>query len=235
MGKKRENTKTQPPCGNDGPDPHVSESAFPEANGRGMETHGPLFGLTTEVVTQQYRDKIFRYILRHVRDPAEADDLTQETFLRVHRKLASLQDPATLSTWIYRIATNICYDRFRQPSYRHRAKPLPANVDGNESEQELEDTGAPRLDQIIDRADMGNCIREFIEHLSDSYRTVILLHDLHRMTNPEIAQALDCSLATVKIRLHRARLRLKEALAAGCDFSHDDRGVFVCERKLPGE
>ena len=66
-----------------------------------------------------------------------------------------------------------------------------------------------------------------------SYRTVILLHDLHGMTNPEIAQALDCSLAAVKVRLHRARLRLKEALASGCAFSHDERGVFVCERKAP--
>ena len=95
-------------------------------------------------------------------------------------------------------------------------------------------TGAMRF-VLIDQADMGHCVREFIERLSDSYRTVIFLHDLHGMTNPEIAQALDCSLATVKIRLHRARTRLKEALAKGCDFSYDERGVFVCRRKRPTE
>ena len=206
-----------------------------EANRQGMEVPRTVDGLTSEAVAEEYRDRIFRYILRLARDPAEAEDLTQETFLRVHRRLESLQDSATLSTWLYRIATNVCYDRFRQPSYRHRAKPKSGTFDGDENEKELEDTGAPRLDQIIDRAEMGNCIQEFIERLSDSYRTVILLHDLHGMTNPEIAQAMGCSLATVKIRLHRARSRLKEALAAGCNFSYDDRGVFVCERKLPGE
>jgi RNA polymerase sigma-70 factor (ECF subfamily) len=185
--------------------------------------------LNSAAISEQYRDKIYRYILRLVHDPSDADDLTQETFLRVHRKLETLQDPATVSTWIYRIATNICYDRFRQKS----RQPVVSVQRDEDTDTEPEDTEALRLDQYIDREDMGNCIREFMEGLSDSYRTVIMLHDLHGMTNPEIAETLACSLHTVKIRLHRARQRLKDALARGCNFSHDDRGVFVCERKLP--
>ncbi len=189
--------------------------------------------LTSEAVFAEYKDRIYGYVLRLVRDAAEADDLVQETFLRVHRKLDTLEDPATLSTWLYRIATNLCYDRFRQPSYR-RSIPLSDMAAGDDDgEVALEDRDTPSLDQVIDRADMGQCVREFIEHLSDGYRTVIFLHDLHGMTNPEIAEVLECSLATVKIRLHRARLRLKEALAKGCNFSHDERGALVCERKPP--
>jgi len=191
--------------------------------------------LTSEAVFAQYKDRIHRYILRLVRDASEADDLAQETFLRLHRKLDTLEDPATLSTWLYRIATNLCYDRFRQPSYRRSVQLSDVTPGDDDGEVALEDRDTLSLDQVIDRADMGQCVREFIERLSDSYRTVILLHDLHGMTNPEIAEVLECSLATVKIRLHRARLRLKEALAKGCNFSHDERGALVCERKPCGK
>ena len=77
---------------------------------------------------------------------------------------------------------------------------------------------------------MTACVRSFLEDLSDEYRQVILLHDLEGLTNAEIAKMLGASLATVKIRLHRARRKLQAALAAGCDFSLDEHGVFVCER-----
>ena len=78
---------------------------------------------------------------------------------------------------------------------------------------------------------MGSCVRQYIEDLPDSYRAVILLHDLEGLTNPEIADLLGISLATAKIRLHRARNRLREALGDGCSFSRDDRDVLVCERR----
>jgi RNA polymerase sigma-70 factor, ECF subfamily len=187
--------------------------------------------LTSAGVFEAYGDRIRTYIVSIVRDPSEAEDLTQETFLRAHRKLQSLQDPATLSTWLYRIATHVCYDRFRQPSYRRKAPLADAGGENETKDLDLEDENTPRLDTALERAEMNACIREYIENLSDSYRTVILLHDLHGMTNPEIAEKMGCSLATVKIRLHRARVRLKETLAGACDFSHDEQGVLGCERK----
>jgi RNA polymerase sigma-70 factor (ECF subfamily) len=76
-------------------------------------------------------------------------------------------------------------------------------------------------------------VQEYIEDLPDSYRAVILLHDVQELTNPEIAEMLGVSLATVKIRLHRARSKLRDALGEGCSFSKDERGVGVCERKPP--
>lgn len=185
--------------------------------------------LTSASVFEQYGDKIRRYILGMVHNPTEADDLTQETFLRVHRRLKSLNDPAALSVWIYRIATNVCYDRFRQSSYRHSTQSLDITSDDNDVE--TEDVDAPRVDKVIGQAEMTACVGQYLDRLSDSYRTVILLHDLHGMTNPEIAEHLGCSLATVKIRLHRARRRLKAALSAGCNLSHDKDGSFICEPK----
>lgn len=175
------------------------------------------------------RDAIYRYILRIVRNPAEAEDLTQETLLRAYGKLATLQDPARLTPWLYRIATNVTYDRFRQASYRHRPQSLSADAEGSDG-QAAEDVAdpEPRLDKVMEQQEMSSCVQDYIEALPQSYRAVILLHDVQGLTNPEIAEMLGLSLATVKIRLHRARNRLRAALGEGCSFSTDERGVNVC-------
>ena len=179
-----------------------------------------------------HRDAIYRYILRLVRNSATAEDLTQETLLRAHRKRASLDDPARLVPWLYRIATNISHDRFREASYRHRPESLDAEIDGT-SENLATTTAdpAPRLDKVMDQKEMGACVQDYMAGLSDSYRAVILLHDAEGLTNSEIAQMLGVSLATVKIRLHRARARLRDALDRACSFSTDERGVLVCDPK----
>jgi RNA polymerase sigma-70 factor, ECF subfamily len=189
-------------------------------------------GLTSATVFQQYRERIYRYILQLVRDEAEAEDLTQETFLRAHRRLETLQDAASLAVWLYRIATHVCYDRFRQSSYRSE-KSLDVAADDSPSPAEVQhaDTNALGLDQVVERAEMSACVQGFLEELPDDHRMAIMLHDLHGLTNPEVARMLGCSLETVKIRVHRARSRLKAALTAGCEFSHDERGALVCDRK----
>ncbi len=76
---------------------------------------------------------------------------------------------------------------------------------------------------------MSVCGQRYRNDLPDGYRAVILLHDLNGQTDPEIAAALDVSLANVKVRLHRARQKLRAALGAGCTFSHDECNVLVCE------
>ena len=175
------------------------------------------------------------YILGLMRDPAEADDLTQETFLRAIRKLDTLNDETKLSAWLYRIATNICHDRYRQLARRRESVSLDAEPDESPSSRDglLADDSGPALDQLLEQGEMSDCVQNYINELPDSYRAVILLHDLEGLTNDEIARMLDCTLGTVKIRLHRARTKLKNALDKGCAFSTDQRGVFVCEPKPP--
>ncbi len=182
-----------------------------------------------------YGNPIRGYILSLTRDPAEADDLTQETFLRAIRKLDTLHDDTKLSAWLYRIATNICHDRYRQISRRRESVSLDTSADENSGSMEptIADIDNPGLDQLLERSEMSGCVQRYMEELPDSYRAVILLHDLEGMTNDEIAKMLGCSLGSVKIRLHRARAKLKSALENGCAFSTDKRGVFVCEPKTP--
>ncbi|NQT12431.1 MAG: RNA polymerase sigma factor [Planctomycetes bacterium] len=182
-----------------------------------------------------YRERIYGYVLSMARDAAEAEDLTQETFLRAHAKLSTLDDPARLSPWLYRIATNVCYDRFRQASYRKRPQSLDGTTEGDMEAGRTEalTDPAPRLDKVMEQKEMSVCVQQYLVGLSDSYRAVILLHDVEGMTNPEIAEMLGAPLSTVKIRLHRAREKLRAALSEGCRFTLDERGVFVCEPKRP--
>lgn len=185
-------------------------------------------GLGAAGLYAQYGAPIQRYIRQMVRDPSEAEDLTQETFLRAYSRLDSLQDPGALKSWLYRIATNVCYDRFRRPGPRAGTVSLDL-LPGVEAEPPWGDPGDPSLAQALEQQEMSECVQRFIGELPDSYRSVILLHDLEGVTNNQIARMLDTSLDVVKIRLHRARRKLKATLAAGCQFSNDERGVLVCE------
>jgi RNA polymerase sigma-70 factor, ECF subfamily len=185
-------------------------------------------GLEVQALFADHYDRIRRYILSMVRDPAEADDLTQDAFLRAYSRYSSLRDAGALTTWLYRIATHVCLDRLRQ---RTRRRPMESGEDPNAVD--LADPGVPSLQQAVEQEEMSSCVQRYIEQLPDSYRSVILLHDLHELTGPEIAGVLGESLATVKIRLHRARRRLQSSLEGGCTFSRNERDVLVCEPRPP--
>lgn len=178
-------------------------------------------------VAERYRALIYRYILRLVRNGSLADDLTQETFLRVHQHLADLKDAGALEAWLYRIATNLSYDRLRRREPAGAALPLVETDE--ESDGVVPKDGALRPDQLLEQKEMGDCVMRFLTELPAGYRQVLLLHDLQGYTDPEIAQMLGLSVENARVRLHRARAKLRAALAKGCQFSHDERGVFTCE------
>ena len=176
----------------------------------------------TGATLEWHRDRIYRFALGMLRDRSLAEDAVQETFLRAYRGIDSLRDPVALTTWLYRIATRVCIDLIRNQS-------RPAGSAPETELDELEDAESPSLQQIVERADMSSCVQIYIEGLSDGYRSVILMHDLEGLTSAEIASALGLTLATVKMRLHRARLRLRTQLEADCALTHDERNVLVCE------
>jgi len=188
-------------------------------------------GVPTEssAVAERHRAAIYRYVSRLVGSSSLADDLTQETFLRVHRHLGELKDPAALEAWLYRVATNVCYDHFRSRDH-HQPVPPPAEQ-GDKWDPPVAETDALRPDQLLEQSEMSDCVLRFLIGLPEAHRRVLILHDLQGHTNPEIAQMLGLSLENVKIRLHRARASLRAELSGGCDFSRDERGVFVCEPK----
>lgn len=175
---------------------------------------------------ERYRSRIDRHVRSLVRDPSDAEDLTQETLLRAHERLASLGEPAALGVWLYRIATRVCYDHLR------RALRSPLRADGAEgasargAEERIADEG-PDVEQLVDNAAMSACGERLLDTLSDGYRAVLLLHDVQGLTSAEIARVLRCTPGSVKIRLHRARRRFREALQRECVMYRDERGVLL--------
>ena len=179
--------------------------------------------MSSEGVFEQHRARIHRHIRSIVRNRADAEDLTQETFLRAHQRLESLKEPAALGVWLYRIATHVCYAFLRGVSRR------PAQTDDGGGQLEERAVAGPGLDQRVENAEMSACGQELLDRLPDGYRTVILLLDLLGLTCAEIGELLRCTPGSVKIRLHRARARFRAVLEAGCEFYHDERGVLVGE------
>jgi RNA polymerase sigma-70 factor (ECF subfamily) len=188
---------------------------------------------TFDHIFEEFERPIYDYLLHLIQNQADAEDLAQETFIRVHDKLETFRGEARLSTWIYRIATNISTDYFRSSAHRQaKANPLLEEVD---LDREFANLSAPSVAQQVAQSDMSDCMQKFVQHLPYSYRTVIVLHDLQGLKAQEIADILECPLETVKIRLHRARVKLRASLHAGCDLDHDERNVMVCEPNEVGK
>jgi len=190
-----------------------------------QESHPPDFA----AVFAEYEQPIYNYLLRMTQNQAEAEDLTQETFIRVHRSLSNFRGESSLSTWLYRIATNVSLDHFRRRATQQAKVALPLEEAKPDGKWVDETPASP--EQLVAQSEMSACVERFIQRLPASYRTVLVLHDLQGLKNREIAEILDISLSTVKIRLHRARNKLRESLDAGCDTTHDKRNVLVCEPK----
>ncbi|MFA7405504.1 MAG: sigma-70 family RNA polymerase sigma factor [Pelobacteraceae bacterium] len=179
-------------------------------------------------VYQEYHPKIHRY-LTHFSGETEAADLTQAVFLKVSRSLDSFRGDSSLSTWIYRIATNTAHDH--AASSLARQKECEQLFDDDASVDDFPDSRSPGTDREYIRREMSACIRGVVDRLSENYRTVLLLGEFEELSNAEIAAILDISLDTVKIRLHRARTALRNAMECHCSFYHDDRSELMCDRK----
>ena len=189
-------------------------------------------------IYDEFFPKIQNYITRLV-GGHEAEDITQVVFEKVNRNLDTFKGESKLSTWIYRIATNTALDKLKSTSYLRSTvgplAPLPLELIGTEEIAVKTKDKPTSPEQKLIRDEMSECIKEFVYRLSPDYSTVIILNELEGFTNKEIAEILQISLDAVKIRLHRARAKLKKSLETGCDFYQDDRSELACDRKQPDE
>jgi RNA polymerase sigma-70 factor (ECF subfamily) len=153
----------------------------------------------------------------------EAEDLTQEVFIKVNQGLRSFRGESKLSTWLYRIATNAAIDRLRSSSFQRAIQEKLSNDSSENNEVDVAEKSAwegekkPIVEQDLIRMEMNQCIRDFIEKLPEIYRTVLVLGELEGLENKEIAEILGISLGTVKIRIHRAREKLRKELEKHCE------------------
>jgi RNA polymerase sigma-70 factor, ECF subfamily len=179
-----------------------------------------------------FHPRIFRYLTRLV-GQSEAEDLTQEVFLRVDRGLPDFKGDSKLSTWIYRIATNVATDRIRsRSSHEGRfGKAIPLDEQLLANSVDLTGDKNPSLEKQAMREEMSACVQGYIDSLPEKYRVPVTLSEIGGLSNKEIAEALGVTVEAVKIRLHRGRAKLKEKLEAGCNFDRDEEDILVCDPK----
>jgi RNA polymerase sigma-70 factor (ECF subfamily) len=177
-----------------------------------------------EDVAEDLSGPLRRYLERLVGDRTTADDLLQDTLLKIARALPGFEGRSSVKTWAFTIATRVVTDHFRRPQNRAQMVEIDETAQVAEAE----------IDQQLVIDEMSSCVREVIDSLPEDYRTALVLHDLEGQTAAEVAEIAGCSLPTAKIRIHRARQRLKQALDEECVFYRDEENVFRCDRKPSG-
>jgi RNA polymerase sigma-70 factor, ECF subfamily len=177
-------------------------------------------------------------LLARIAGLQEAEDLTQVVFTKAAAALPSFRGDAQTSTWLYRIAANVASDWLRsRPA--HEAKvtvELPETQDDAAREAGASSVCGDRQtspEQELVRKEMNDCIRAVIGQLPEKHRSVLVLGELGGFTEDEVARTLGISRGNAKVRLHRAREQLKQALTGRCDFYHNEDNELACEPK-PG-
>jgi RNA polymerase sigma-70 factor, ECF subfamily len=169
-----------------------------------------------EEIVARYQTRVFRLACRLTTD-TDAPDVLQETFLQVYRHLPAFRGEAQFGTWVYRIATNAAL-MLRRARARRPAEPLDQflpqfDAQGRHAATPAELQVASRADEILDRQFLADKARDVIARLPDLYRDAFVLRDLEEMSTADVAHALGVDPATVRQRVHRARLILRGYLS----------------------
>ena len=161
-----------------------------------------------ELVTR-YESKVYSLAMKMLRNPEDAEDVLQETFLRAYRGIKNFKGNSTFSTWIYRITANSALMKLRK-------KQLPQvsieDSDERETPISIADWAPGPVEQLLNQ-EMQRVMDEAIETLPPEFRQVFILRDVEELSNADVAEILDLSVAAVKSRLHRARLKVRNRLA----------------------
>lgn len=157
-------------------------------------------------LVDRYKDRVFRLLGRYCRDPVECEDLAQDVFLKVFRKLHTFQHESAFFTWLYRIAVNAATDHLSRAS--HRRLRLVGDDAVLDAGSDRDDNPAAPLMQ----AELAAVTRSIVASLPEKFRTILVLREFEDLSYTEIAQVLQIQLGTVESRLFRARQRFREAL-----------------------
>jgi RNA polymerase sigma-70 factor (ECF subfamily) len=155
-----------------------------------------------------HKARIYSICLRMTNNTAQAEDLTQDAFLQVFRKLSTFKGNSALSTWLYRIAVNTVLMHFRKKALKQISLDEPSSHDATMVKREYGSRDC-RLSGAVDRITLARAIKD----LPTGYRTIFLLHEVEGYEHQEIAKILDCSVGNSKSQLHKAKLRIREFLA----------------------
>ncbi|MBK6586969.1 MAG: RNA polymerase sigma factor [Acidobacteria bacterium] len=157
-----------------------------------------------ELIYERYHRRTYSLCLRMTSSQTEAEDLTQEVFIQLFRKIGSFRGDSAFSTWLHRLTVNQVLMHFRRRSVKNER----TSEDGEMPEQVVSGSTNPNRMQIVDRIALKNAIAE----LPNGYRNVFVLHDVEGFEHEEVARKMGISVGTSKSQLHKARLKLRGLL-----------------------
>lgn len=167
-----------------------------------------------EKLVRAYERMVFRVAFRFLSDEADASDVSQEVFVRVHKALPDFRGDSSLSTWIYAITANLSRNALRSRKNRSKVQVLAPKEEeeGSGFWDRVVDPKGTTAHQGAEGKDLGSAIRAAMEKLPEDYKEAVILRDMEDMDYGEIAAALKTSVGTVKSRIARGRAILREKL-----------------------
>jgi RNA polymerase sigma-70 factor, ECF subfamily len=173
----------------------------------------------TEALWDEFHTRLHQFVVRRVSNPADAEDIVQEVFVRLHQKIDNLQDDQRLHAWVYQITRNMITDYYRAP-LRRREAPMPETLAATQAD----DSETPDNDML---REMAACITPILNTLPDSQREALNLTELQGLTQIAAARQLGLTHSGMKSRVQRARKQVKEALLECCQVETDRRGGII--------
>lgn len=158
-----------------------------------------------------YQEKLYHMAYRMLNNRQEAEDVVQDTFLRVYNNLEKYDDTMKFSTWIYRIATNLCIDRLRKRKPVYSLDAESSDYEGLDGYSMIpSDNRTPESELLI--SETQSIIHQAIDTLPPKYKSVMILRYIHELSLQEVGEVLDMPVTTIKTRVHRGREFLRKKL-----------------------
>lgn len=157
-----------------------------------------------EEVYQRHHRRVYSICLRMLQNAYEAEDLTQDVFIQLYRKIGSFRGDSAFTTWLHRMTVNQVLMHFRKRNVKYEK----VTEEGETPDQIVTGTADPERMRVVDKIALENAI----DQLPDGYKNVFVLHDVEGFEHEEVARILGCSVGTSKSQLHKARLKLRKLL-----------------------
>ncbi len=157
-----------------------------------------------EELYKRHHRRVYSICLRMLQRPSEAEDLTQDVFIQLYRKIGSFRGDSAFTTWLHRMTVNQVLMHFRKRTVKYEK----TTEEGDTPDQMVTGTADPNKMRIVDKIALDNAI----EQLPNGYKNVFVLHDVEGYEHEEVARILGCSVGTSKSQLHKARLKLQKLL-----------------------
>ena len=167
-----------------------------------------------EELFSRYAKPVMNFAYRFVRNREIAEELVQEIFLRVHDAAPGYRPDARFTTWLYRIATNICLNEIRRPRFKaiHESLNTPADCRHDGSARDLEDTSRVGADTLLERRAVSSALRTALAGLPEKQRVAFVLNKYQELSYAEVAEVMKTSEKAVKSLIHRAKEAMAERL-----------------------